>query len=82
MGLAGHEHVGELACRLDAGERHIMTVRVESLDALGSSSRLLPTLRTLSTAATALLTSWWHRRSVLVMSDEWMKEYRWSSRDR
>jgi hypothetical protein len=63
-----------------------MTARVDTLDTMvGSSSRLLPTLRTLSPAATTLakLTTWWRgRRSTLVMSDEWMKEYRWSSRDR
>ncbi len=63
--------------------QHIMTVRVETFDALvGTSNRLLPTLRTLSTAATAMLTSWWRRRSAQVMSDEWMNEYRWSSRGR
>jgi len=60
-----------------------MTVRVETLDALvGSSSRLLPTLRTLSIAA-AMLATWWRKRSsTQVMSDEWMNEYRWSSRGR
>jgi hypothetical protein len=58
-----------------------MTVRVEALDTLvDSSSRLFPGLRTLSAAVTALLGSWLHRQSPMVMSDEWMKEHRLSSR--
>jgi hypothetical protein len=61
-----------------------MTVRVDTLEAvlIGSSSRILPTLRSLSTAASERLATWWQQRSALVMSDEWMQEYRWSSRDR
>jgi hypothetical protein len=61
-----------------------MTVRVDALDALigGSSSRVALLLLSLSTAALDRLTSWWHQRSVMVMSDEWMQEYRWSNRDR
>ena len=61
-----------------------MTVRVDTLDAIltGSPSRVLPLLRTLSAKALDRLTEWWEERSVMVMSDEWMHEYRWSSRDR
>jgi hypothetical protein len=61
-----------------------MTVRVDTLDTIltGSPSRVLPLLRTLSAKALDRLTTWWEERSVMVMSDEWMQEYRWSSRDR
>jgi hypothetical protein len=62
-----------------------MTVRVDTLDAIltGSSpSRVVPVLRSLATAALKRLSDWWQERSALVMSDEWMQEYRWSSRDR
>jgi hypothetical protein len=61
-----------------------MTVRVDTLDAIltGSPSRILPTLRTLSAGVFARLSKWWEERSALVMSDEWIHEYRWSSRDR
>ena len=61
-----------------------MTVRVDTLDAIltGSPSRLLPALRTISASILGHLTAWWQERSTMVMSDEWMAEYRWSSRDR
>jgi hypothetical protein len=67
-----------------------MTVRVDTLDALiGSSSRLVPLLRTLSEAisehlrnASERIRKWWQRPSALVMSDEWLHEFRWSNRDR
>ena len=61
-----------------------MTVRVDTLDAIltGSPSRVLPILRTLSAGAVERLSAWWQERSALVMSDEWIHEYRWSSRDR
>jgi hypothetical protein len=60
-----------------------MTVRVDTLDALisGSSSRAVPFLRSLSTVALERLAGWWQQRSVLMMSDEWLQEYRWSNRD-
>jgi len=60
-----------------------MTVRVEALDALvGSSNRVLPTLRTLSViVASRRLAAWWRQPAALVMSDEWMQEYGWRSRD-
>ncbi|HLG57659.1 MAG TPA: hypothetical protein VI485_20115 [Vicinamibacterales bacterium] len=61
-----------------------MNVRVETLDRLdplvGSSSRLFPALRTITAAATVMFTSLWHRQSSMVMSEEWMKEHRWTSR--
>jgi hypothetical protein len=60
-----------------------MTVRVDTLDALvGSPSRLVPVLRTLSEAAMKRVMDWWEHRSALVMSDEWMQEFRRSNRDR
>jgi hypothetical protein len=61
-----------------------MTVRIDTLDAIltGSPSRVLPTLRSLSTRVRTRLSNWWKERSALVMSDEWMHEYRWRSRDR
>lgn len=60
-----------------------MTVRVDTLDALisGSSSRAIPFLRTLPAALLDRLISWRQQRSTLVMSDEWLQEYRWSNRD-
>jgi len=60
-----------------------MTVRVETLDALisGSSSRAVPFLRSISAALLDRLASWRQPRSGLVMSDEWLQEYRWSNRD-
>jgi len=60
-----------------------MTVRVDTLDALltGSSSRALPWVRSLSAAALHRLAEWWNRRSALIMSDEWLQEYRWRERD-
>jgi hypothetical protein len=60
-----------------------MTVRVDSIDALiaGSSGRAVPFVRTLSTAILDRLASWRLRRTTLVMSDQWLQEYRWSERD-
>jgi hypothetical protein len=60
-----------------------MTVRVETLDALISSStgRTVPLLRSLSTAVLDRVATWWRQRSVLVMSDEWLQELRASQRD-
>ena len=60
-----------------------MSARVDTLDALisGSSSRAIPFLRSLAAALLARLDSWRQRRSTLVMSDEWLQEYRWSNRD-
>jgi len=59
-----------------------MTVRVHTLDALisGSSSRAIPFVRSLA-AVLDRLASWRLRRSALVMSDQWLQEYRWSDRD-
>jgi hypothetical protein len=59
-----------------------MTVRVDTLDALisGSSSRTLPFLRSFAAVLDRLI-SWRRRRETLVMSDEWLQEYRWSERD-
>jgi hypothetical protein len=63
--------------------QHNMTVRVDTLDALisGSSSRAIPFLRSLSAAVIGGLVKWRQQRSVLVMSDDWLQEHRWSSRD-
>jgi hypothetical protein len=60
-----------------------MTVRVDTLDALitGSSSRAVPFIRSLSTALLDRLAQWRQQRSALVMSDEWLQEFRWSDRD-
>ena len=60
-----------------------MTARVDTLDALisGSSSRAIPFLRTVPAALLDRLISWRQQRSTLVMSDEWLQEYRWSNRD-
>jgi hypothetical protein len=74
-----------VARRLDpSGSQHIMTVRVGTFDTIltGSPSRILPVFRMLSAAVMGRLSAWWQERSALVMSDEWMHEYRWSSRDR
>jgi hypothetical protein len=59
-----------------------MTVRVATFDALvGSSNRLAPnTLRTLSAVVLDRFTSWWHNRTALVMSDDWISEFRCSRR--
>jgi hypothetical protein len=61
-----------------------MTVRVGTFDTIltGSPSRILPLFRMLSAAVIGRLSAWWKERTALVMSDEWMNEYRWSSRDR
>ena len=61
-----------------------MTVRVGTFDTIltGSPSRILPLFRMLSAAVMGRLSAWWQERTALVMSDEWMNEYRWSSRDR
>jgi hypothetical protein len=63
--------------------QHNMTVRVDTLDALisGSSSRAIPFVRSLSTALLDRLACWRQQRSALVMSDEWLQEYRWFNRD-
>jgi hypothetical protein len=60
-----------------------MTVRVDTLDALISrpSSRAVPLIRSLSTAILDRLAAWQRQRSALVMSSEWLQEYRWSNRD-
>jgi hypothetical protein len=60
-----------------------MTVRVETLDALitGSSSRAIPFFRSFSTALLDRIAVWRRQRSALVMSDEWLQEYRSSDRD-
>jgi hypothetical protein len=60
-----------------------MTVRVDTLDALitGSSSRAIPFIRSLSSALLDRLAQWRQQRSALVMSDEWLQEFRWSDRD-
>ncbi len=61
-----------------------LTVRVGTFDTIltGSPSRILPLFRMLSAAVMGRLSAWWQERTALVMSDEWMNEYRWSSRDR
>jgi hypothetical protein len=60
-----------------------MTVRVETLDALISSStgRTVPLLRSLSTTVLDRVAAWWQQRGALVMSDEWLQELRTSHRD-
>jgi hypothetical protein len=60
-----------------------MTVRVDTLDALisGSSGRAIPFIRSVSAALLGRLVSWRQQRTTLVMSDEWLQEYRWSNRD-
>jgi hypothetical protein len=60
-----------------------MTVRVETLDArVGSQSWLTPALFRLSSTTTGRILEWWQRRSsTLVMSEEWLHEFR-CSRDR
>jgi len=60
-----------------------MTVRVDTLDALisGSPSRAIPFIRSVSAAVLDRLGAWRQQRSTLVMSDEWLQEHRWFSRD-
>jgi hypothetical protein len=60
-----------------------MTVRVDTLDALisGSSSRAIPFIRSLAAGLLDRLASWRLHRTTLVMSDEWLQEYRASERD-
>jgi hypothetical protein len=61
-----------------------MTVRVDTLDALlaaGSPSRVAPTIRLMTAAATDRLLNWWQQRSALSMSSDWMHEYKVSRRD-
>ena len=60
-----------------------MTVRVDTINArVNSQSWLVPTLFLFSSTATSRLMQWWQRRtSTLVMSDEWLHEFR-SQRDR
>jgi hypothetical protein len=60
-----------------------MTVRVQTLDALisDSSSRTIPFIRSLSASILERLTGWRRQRSALVMSDEWLQEFRWFDRD-
>jgi len=60
-----------------------MTVRLETLDArVGSQGWLTPALFRISSTATGRLLEWWQRRSsTLVMSEEWLNEFR-CSRDR
>ena len=59
-----------------------MTVRVDTFETpVGSHSWLVPTLRSLSSAAVTRLLDWWlHRSSTMVMSDEWMHEFRSTNR--
>jgi hypothetical protein len=60
-----------------------MTVRVDTLDALtsGSSSRVIPFLRSLSSTVLDRLAAWRQQRTTLVMSQEWLAEHRRASRD-
>jgi hypothetical protein len=60
-----------------------MTARVETLNArVSSQSWLLPALFLFSSSAAGRLVQWWQMRSsTLVMSDEWLHEFR-SQRDR
>jgi hypothetical protein len=60
-----------------------MTVRVDTLDALtsGSSSRVIPFLRSLSSIVLDRLAAWRQQRTTLVMSQEWLAEHRRASRD-
>jgi hypothetical protein len=61
-----------------------MTVRVDTLEAILTSppSRTVPVLRSLSTAVLERVAAWWHQRSEMVMSEEWLQEHRWSDHDR
>ena len=74
-----------LAYRLDRESAGYtpMTVRVETFDArVGSHSWLSPALVRFTATTTSRLLEWWQRRSsTLVMSEEWLHEFR-SSRDR
>ena len=47
----------------------------------GSSSRVVPLLRALSSTVLDRLAEWRKQRETLVMSQEWLAEHRWSSRD-
>jgi hypothetical protein len=60
-----------------------MTVRVDTINTrVNSQSWLVPALFLFSSTATSRLMQWWQRRSsTLVMSDEWLHEFR-SQRDR
>jgi hypothetical protein len=60
-----------------------MTVRVDTLDALiaGSSSRGILFIRSLSTVVLSRLAPWRRRRPALVMSADWLHEYRAANRD-
>jgi hypothetical protein len=60
-----------------------MTVRVDTLNTrVGSQSWLFPAFFLFSSTATSRLLQWWQQRSsTLVMSDEWLHEFR-SQRDR
>jgi len=60
-----------------------MTARVDTLDTrVSSQSWLVPGLFLFSSTTTSRLLQWWQRRSsTLVMSDEWLHEFR-SQRDR
>lgn len=60
-----------------------MTVRVETFETpVGSQSWLVPTLRSLSSAAATRLFGWWlHRSSAMVMSDEWLHEFQSTNRE-
>jgi hypothetical protein len=68
---------------LDLGCQNIMTVRVETLGALisDSPSRTIPFIRSVSAAVLERLTRWRKQRSALVMSNEWLQEYRWFERN-
>jgi hypothetical protein len=60
-----------------------MTARVETLNArVGSPGWLVPALFLLSAGAVSRVFQWWQQRSsTLVMSAEWMHEYRgWRDR--
>ncbi|HEY7191354.1 MAG TPA: hypothetical protein VH436_32600 [Vicinamibacterales bacterium] len=60
-----------------------MTARVDTLNhRVDSQTWLLPALFLFSSSATRRLVQWWQQRSsTLVMSDEWLHEFR-SRRDR
>jgi hypothetical protein len=60
-----------------------MTARVDTLNTrVSPQSWLLPALFLFSSTATSRLMRWWQQRSsTLVMSDEWLHEFR-AQRDR
>jgi hypothetical protein len=60
-----------------------MTARVDTLNTrVSSQSWLVPALFLFSSTATSRLLRWWQQRSsTLVMSDEWLHEFR-CQRDR